>query len=188
MPGPVVERGERVTFRTVELEDATFRQRAVTDPRLRYLLGMGGHRNESQAESLVETMDGGDGRLAYVVCLDEPDAPPGHPDSGETTPIGLVHAYEIDTERAHLAYWLLPDTHGEGYGTEAAELLVDEVFRNHGVHGVSAGAFAHNDASRSILESLEFTLEYRHREAEFVNGEYRDFVEYGLLRREWREP
>jgi RimJ/RimL family protein N-acetyltransferase len=153
-------------------------------------------------------MDEGDDRLAFVVCLDdaagtdagddrngdaarcrngERSVARDGPEDGEPTPVGLVHAYGIGTERAHLAYWLVPDYHGEGYGREAAALLVDRAFRATPVHSVGAGAFAFNDASRSILESLGFTEEYRRREAEYVEGAYRDFVQYGLLRREWRE-
>ncbi|MFB6073064.1 MAG: GNAT family N-acetyltransferase [Halobacterium sp.] len=187
MPGPVVERGDRVTFRTVEREDAAFRQRAVTDPRVRHPLGMGRHRSEREAEDLVEAMDEGGDRLAYVVCLDAADAPRGRPDDDETTPLGLVHAYDVDSERAHLAYWLLPEYHGEGYGREAAAMLVDRAFETASVHSVSAAAFAHNEASRGLLESLGFVEEFRRREASYVDGAYRDVVEYGLLRREWQE-
>lgn len=185
MPGPVVVEGERVAFRTVERDDAAFRQQASTHPRIRHPLGMAQHRDEAEAGELVETMDEGGDRLAFVVCLDGEDAPPGHPDEDETTRIGLVHAYEIGGERAHLAYWLLPAFHGEGYGTEMAELLVDRTFRVSPAHSVGAGAFASNAASRRILESLGFVEEYRNREAEYVDGAYRDFVQYGLLRREW---
>lgn len=187
MPGPVVARGDRVTLRTVEAGDASFRQRGTTDPRVRHYLGMGQHRNEAEAEGLVESMDSGGDKLAYVACLDGEDAPPGHPDEGETTPVGLVHAYGVDSERAHLAYWLVPVFHGEGYGREAAALTVDRAFETAPIHSVSAGAFAHNDASRGLLESLGFTEAYRKREAAFVDGQYRDFVEYDLLRREWAE-
>ena len=185
MPGPVVERGDRVTFRTVERDDAEFQQRAATDPRVRYLLGMAESRSAAESEDLIENRSEHDTTLSYVVCLDEEDASRAHPDEGETTPIGMVHAYGIDGERAYLAYWLLPGFHGEGYGKEAASLLVDTVFWNTPVHSVSAGAFGHNDASRGLLESLGFTLERRKREAEYTDGEYRDFVDYGLLRREW---
>jgi ribosomal-protein-alanine N-acetyltransferase len=187
MPGPVVARGDRVTLRTVEQSDAAFRQRGTTDPRVRHLLGMGQHRNEAEAEGLVEAMDSGGDKLAYVACLDAEAAPPGHPDADDTTRIGVVHAYSVDSERAHLAYWLLPEFHGEGYGRETATLAVDRAFETAPIHSVSAGAFAHNDASRSLLESLGFTEVYRKREAAFVDGDYRDFVEYDLLRREWAE-
>lgn len=185
MPGPVVVAGDRVTFRTVERDDAAFRQQASTHPRVRHSLGVARHRNEAEAGGLVEAMDEGEDRLAFVVCLDGDDAPAGHPSADETTPIGLVHAYRIGEERAHLAYWLLPEFHGDGYGTELAELLVDRTFRVSSVHSVGAGAFAHNEPSRRILESLGFTEEYRSREAEYVDGAYRDFLQYGLLRREW---
>ena len=186
MPGPVAERGERVTFRTVERDDAALQQRATTDPRLRFLLGMDQPRTEDEARDLVENRSERDTTLSFVVCLDDGDAPDGHPDD-DTTPIGMVHAFGTDGERAHLAYWLLPDHHEEGYGREAAALLVDTVFRDHDVHSVGAGAFAHNDASRGLLESLGFTQERRKREAAYADGEYRDFVDYGLLRREWAE-
>ena len=186
MPGPVVERGERVTFRTVERGDATFQQRATTDPRIRYLLGMDEPRTTGEAEDLIENRSERDSTTSFVVCLDDEDAPAGHPEDG-TTPIGMVHAYNVDNERAPLAYWLLPEFHGEGYGKEAAALLVDTVFRTTAVHSVGAGAFAHNDASRGLLESLGFTQERRKREAAYADGEYRDFVDYGLLRREWTE-
>jgi RimJ/RimL family protein N-acetyltransferase len=186
MPGPVVERGDRVTFRTVERSDAAFQQRATTDPRVRHLLGMSEHHTDEEARELIERRSEGDSTLSFVVCLDEPDTPAGHRDE-ETTPMGMVHAHGIDGDRAHLAYWLLPEFHSECYGREAAKLLVDAVFRDTAVHSVSAGAFAHNDASRRLLESLGFTLERRKREAAYVDGEYRDFVDYGLLRREWTE-
>ena len=178
MPGPVVVEGERVTFRTVERDDAGFRQQASTHPQIRHSLGVAQHRNEAESEGLVETMDEGEDRLAFVVCLDEADAPVGHPSDDETTRIGLVHAYGIDGERAHLFT-------GEGYGREMAELLLDRTFRVSSAHSVGAGAFAFNEPSRRILESLGFTEEYRAREAEYVEGAYRDFLQYGLLRREW---
>ena len=185
MPGAVVERGDRVTFRTLERSDAEFQQRAATDPRFRYVLGMAEAKNTAESADIIENRSERDTTLSCVVCLDEEDANEGHSGDDETTAIGMVHAFGIDSERAYLAYWLLPEYHGEGYGAEAASLLVDTVFRTTPVHSVSAGAFEHNDASRGLLESLEFTQESRAREAEYVDGEYRDFVDYGLLRREW---
>ncbi|WP_232687539.1 GNAT family N-acetyltransferase [Halobacterium zhouii] len=185
MPGPVVQRGDRVTFRTLERSDAEFQQRAATDPRFRYVLGMPESKNAEESEALIENRSERDNVWSFLVCLDGEGADAGHVDEREPTPVGMVHAFGVDSERAYLAYWLLPEFHGEGYGREAAELLVDTVFRTAPVRSVGAGAFEHNDASRGLLESLGFTLEYRKREAEYVDGEYRDFVDYGLLRREW---
>jgi RimJ/RimL family protein N-acetyltransferase len=79
------------------------------------------------------------------------------------------------------------ECHGEGYGSEAVSLAVDYCFRTYAHPAVGAGAFAFNDASRALLESLGFTEEGRARRDTFVDGEYRDLIRYGLLREEWRE-
>ncbi|NHN47718.1 GNAT family N-acetyltransferase [Halostella sp. JP-L12] len=185
MPGPVIEAGERVALRTIERDDAAFLQRSNTDPRVRFLLGSFVHGNHAERREQVEEVAEGEGTRGFVACLDDPDAPAGHPGDA-TTPIGAVHAYGVDGERAWISYWLLPEHQGHGYGREAAELLVDLVFRESGVHGVSAGAYAHNDASRGVLESLGFTQDVRERKVEFADGAYRDACTYSLLRREWR--
>jgi ribosomal-protein-alanine N-acetyltransferase len=186
MPGPVVERGDRVTFRTVERDDAEFLQRATTDPRIRFPLGRVRHKNrEQQLEQLQERTER-DGEYAFVVCLDGELAPAGHPD-GETTPIGAVMVHGVDGDRAFLSYWLLPEYHGAGYGGEAATLAVDYTFRTTSVHAVSAGAYDFNDESRGLLESLGFSEDVRERSVHRVDGEYPDTYTYSLLRREWAD-
>lgn len=185
MPGPVVVGGDSVVLRTVEREDAGLLQRSSTDPRIRYSLGSIHHRTRAQQEEGIEHWIESDENVSFVVCLDEPDAPAGHPDEGETTPIGSVSARHVDSGRPWLAYWLLPEHHGEGYGREMVELAVDELFRNHDLHGVTAGAYEFNEASRGLLESLGFEEEVRQRESRFIDGDYHDELQYSVLRREW---
>ena len=64
-------------------------------------------------------------------------------------------------------------------------LAVDDIFASYPVHGISAGVYDFNEASRGLLESLGFTREGRLRDAWYVDGAYRDGVQYGILRREW---
>jgi ribosomal-protein-alanine N-acetyltransferase len=75
----------------------------------------------------------------------------------------------------------------EGYGKEAVALVVEYVFRTFDIHGIGAAAYDFNAAFCGLLESLGFTKEGREREARFIDGEYRDAVQHGLLRREWGE-
>lgn len=185
MPGPVVEAGERVTLRAIERDDAAFLQRSNTDPRVRFPLGSPVHGNRAERREQVEEIAEGESTWGFVACLDDSDAPAGHPGDA-TTPIGAVHAYAVDGDRAWISYWLLPEQQGNGYGREAAELVVALVFRESDVRGVSAGVYAHNDASRGVLESLGFTEDVREREVEFADGAYRDACTYSLLRREWQ--
>lgn len=185
MPGPVVAEGKRVTFRSIERDDAAFLQQSTTDPRIRFPLGQFQHKNREERREQIEAYAEGDDSYAFLVCLDEEDADAGHPDEGDTTPIGAVMVHGVGTPRAGLSYWLDTEFHGEGYGCEAAELAVDYTFRTTGVHRVGAGAYDFNDESRGLLESLGFTEDVHEREVGYVDGEYRDAYAYSLLRREW---
>lgn len=203
MPGPVVRRGDRVTLRTIEREDAEFLQRSNTDPRIRWFLGSIYPGSRAEEKEGLEKWLESDSVAGYLACVDgvgdsgEPtdsasgetashgDATNGQPDEDETTRIGCVTARHVDGDRPWLAYWLVPEFHGEGYGTEMVRLAVDDVFRSYAVHGVSAGAYGFNEASRGLLESLGFEQEARRREARFIDSEYVDEYQYGVLRDEW---
>jgi RimJ/RimL family protein N-acetyltransferase len=185
MPGPIIEESDRITLRTVERDDAGFLQRSRTDPRIRWDLGAVHHGNRAESEDAIENWIESDGAAAYLACVDEDDATYGHPEDGESSPVGTVTARNVDGDRPWLAYWVLPEYHGEGYGGEMVELAVDSLFRTYDVHGISAGAYEFNEASRGLLESLGFVEEARGRETRFIDGAYRDEIQYGLLRCEW---
>ncbi len=222
MPGPVVTEGERVTFRTVERDDAAFLQRSCTDPRIRYSLGSIHHRSRAQQEEGIEEWIESEGTVTFLACMDgatetaakqsssegrspsdrssgpspredgdeprdEDGAPRGYPNDEETTPIGSFNARHVDGDRVWLSYWLLPEFHGEGYGRDVAETGIDYVFENYDVHGITAGAYEFNDASRGLLEAMGFTQVARRRESRYIDGDYYDEVRYDLLRREWAE-
>ena len=187
MPGALIERGDRVTLRTVEREDSEFVQRAYADPDIRYPLGTVTHANRKQIEDRFEDHIESEDNANFLVCLDDEGADAGHPEDDETTPIGAVDVTHVRWDRPYLAYWLVPEFHGEGYGKEAVSLVVEYVFRTFDIHSIGANAYDFNVASRGLLESLGFTEEGRAREDRFIDGEYRDSVQYGLLRREWRE-
>lgn len=181
MPGARIRRGEQVTLRTLEDEDRPFLHRAYANPEIRYPLGTP-LKSRDDLENWID--DGADRLLA---CLDGAEAGPGTPDADATEPIGLVTVEDADWRRPDLVYWLASEHHGEGYGREAVSLAIDFVFRTYDVPGVGAAAYDFNDASQGLLESLGFTEEGRIREDRFVDGEYRDTIRYGLLRKEWRD-
>ncbi|WP_254768292.1 GNAT family N-acetyltransferase [Salinilacihabitans rarus] len=183
MPGAAIERGDRVTLRTAESEDVEFLQRGCTNPEIRYPLASRVRTRDEIEAALAESDDD---RL--LVCLDADGAGPGAPEADETRPIGVVNVEDVDWKRPELSYWLVPEVHGEGYGSEAVALAVDYVFRTYGTPAVSARAFAFNDASRGLLESLGFAEEGRLRKFMFVDGTHVDCVIYGLLRTEWDGP
>jgi len=185
MPGPIVAEGDRVVLRTVERDDAELLQRSSTDPRIRYSLGSIHHRSLAEQEAGIEHWVEREGNFVTVACVDDEDAPRGVPDDDETTPIGSFSARHVDGERPWLAYWLLPEYTGEGYGRDMAVTGIDYLFEQFDVHGVSAGAYEFNEASRGLLEEMGFTQVARRREGRYIDGDYHDEIQYDVLRREW---
>lgn len=181
MPGARVTSGEHVTLRTVEPEDRPFLQRGVANRALRRPLGSR-VMTEDDLATYVDDLNGD----WFVVCLDGDDAEPGQPTEDEVRRIGSVTVEDADWKRPELTYWLDPDVHGQGYGKDAVGQAVDYAFRQYDTPAVGAGAFAFNDASRGLLESLGFSQQGRRRNYMFVDGAHRDMILYDLLREEWR--
>lgn len=185
MPGPVVETGDEVALRTVEREDAAFLQRFYTDPWARVGVHATGHRSEGEVEDTIEEEFEGHENAAYLVCVDGADAPYSHPGEDETTPVGFVLAVHVDRDRPQVVHWVAREHRGEGYAEAGLELAVETVFRTYDAHSLAATVVDGDDAARGRYESLGFVHEGANREMAFVEGEYRDVHQYGLLRREW---
>ena len=183
MPGPVVERDEQLSLRTVEREDIPFLQKGFTAPEIRYPLGRTTHRNLDEVEDQFNP----DNQLRFLVCVDEDTAPMDEPDESEVRPIGMASVTGAESRRPGLTYWLIPAVHGNGYGKATVSLVINYVLRVFDTPAIGAAVFDFNTASRGLLESLGFTQEGRLRKFQFVDGEYRDLIQYGLLRSEWQD-
>jgi len=71
---------------------------------------------------------------------------------------------------------------GQGYTTEAVQLLVDYLFGAKKVHRIQLDIVPENAASRRIAEKCGFVLEGTVRGALFNGGRNQDIVIYSLLR------
>jgi len=166
--------GERVSLRPVERQDLQFIREEKTDSRVRRSLGWPYPENAAQiAEYFEETLSAGDGVHLLVV--------------GEGDPAGTVGFHDIsdDGRTAELGYWIAPERQGRGYATAAVQLLLEYGFEQRGFHRVEARVFERNEPSRGVVEKAGFTHEGRTREAEFIDGAYRDVDVYGLLADEY---
>lgn len=106
-----------------------------------------------------------------------------------TEPVGLV-GFSGTNEAAGVAEpscWIHPDYSGEGYGTEAVELLVEYGFDHCRLHKFVAEVVEFNEPARHLLETIGFVEEGKQREQDFVKGEYHDCILYGLLVSEWQQ-
>ncbi|AHG03297.1 acetyltransferase [Halobacterium sp. DL1] len=187
MPGPILEVGDDVVLRTVERDDAAFLQRLFTDPYARLGFHEQSHKNENEVEELVEEQIEDESNAGYLACVDEEDAPWEQPDDGDTTPVAFVYASHVDRDRPRLVLWVPPEHRGDGHGTAALELALEGLFRTYDAHTVGAEVLEGDDIAREAFEAVGFTDEGRGRELAFVEGEYRDLIQFGLLREEWED-
>jgi aminoglycoside 6'-N-acetyltransferase len=80
---------------------------------------------------------------------------------------------------------LLPVHRGKGYGTAAQRLLIEYLFRNHGVHRVQSDTAADNPAEQVALKRSGLKREGLVRGAEYRDGCYHDHILFGMLRTDW---
>lgn len=98
MPGALAARGDRITLRTVEREDADFLQRGSANPEIRFPMAAR-LRDREEIEASLEDDDD-----RFLVCLDDPGAGPGRPEAGATRPVGAVAVEDADWKRPELTY------------------------------------------------------------------------------------
>lgn len=172
MPGAVFLEGDDINLRTVEEEDLEFIRNSFNLPEVRKNLDQSVPQNLEQERDFFEN----------VVCEDEPV---NLAVAVEGKMAGLVELREKQPGVGEIGIWLHPDFHGEGYGTEACDLLLQYAFNELGYDRVMTRAFESNMASQRVWEKLGFTEEGRLRNQRFQDGEYEDVLVYGLLREEY---
>ena len=188
MPGPPFLAGEAVDLRTFEEEDVAFVRDSVNDARV--WPSLGGQvtpTNLAQERRFFETESHDDDTIKFVVTRrgggGTEDAEQASEDATVGERVGMVELNEIDWDRgrAEVAFWIAPEHQSAGHGRDALVPLIDYAFDQLRLHKLVAEAFASNEASTRLLESVGFEREGRLREEEYVDGEWIDVIRYGLL-------
>jgi len=97
--------------------------------------------------------------------------------------IGIIAHADIERVSAEMGYWLSEKYWGVGITTEAVRGFVAYVFdRFPAIHRVYATPFAHNIASRRVLETNGFSLEGIMRQCAIKEGKLLDMPMYSFLR------
>lgn len=84
---------------------------------------------------------------------------PGYTNSGYEEVIGQVSAQENgeDITIRDVGWYMDPNYQGKGYATEAAKEMIDYMFKEVEINGISSGAVKDNIASCRIFEKLGFS-------------------------------
>ena len=103
--------------------------------------------------------------------------------------IGSTTFSNLDPENASTLFHISigePEAWGNGYGTEATELMLWLAFERIGLQREALSVFDFNTRAIRSYEKAGFTVEGRHREAIVRDGGRWDELTMGILAAEWR--
>lgn len=172
--------GRRVYLRALEETDVERCHRWINDPEVRrFLLSirpMDLVAERSWFAAIPRSSPPSD--VLFSICLHE----------GERH-IGTTALHRIDWPNRKATSGTLigeKETWGQGYGTEAKDLLLRYAFDTLGLHRVSSEVLAFNERSARHLVSNGYVEEGRRRSSIFRDGKWWDEVLFGVLADEWR--
>jgi len=87
--------------------------------------------------------------------------------------------------KAEISLFISREHQSQGHGLLALSTIIGYAFKRLNLYRLEAEVIDGNTASLRLLKKTGFTEEGRLREAKFVNGEYKDLLRFGLLRREY---
>jgi len=107
------------------------------------------------------------------------------------TKVGFIahfHVLHPAGKQLEIGYSPVPSERGEGYCTEAIQLMVDFLFLSMETRRIRATTDTRKLVSQKVLEKTGFKKEGTLRKCIFIRGELRDAYLYSILREEWKEP
>jgi ribosomal-protein-alanine N-acetyltransferase len=95
--------------------------------------------------------------------------------------IGFVQHIDVERVSAEIGYWLAEPCWGRGIATEALVAVTRYAIETHQLTRVFALPYAHNDASRRVLEKAGYVLEGRLRRSAIKDGQIVDQLQYAFI-------
>jgi diamine N-acetyltransferase len=171
--------GEKVYLRSVEPEDVAWLHSWANDPETRGLTGETRPSSYAATLEFYQKVQGDESRVwLAVVARDTQQV------IGETGLLRMFPAWRTTD-------WSLiigeKAVRGKGYGTEAAQLMLNYAFGHLNFHRVSIGVVGFNTQALRFYEQLGFQREGIQRDGYYYDHQYHDFVMMRLLADEYLE-
>ena len=173
--------GERIVLRPVRRSDITPALNWLNDPEVTQYLNMWLPLTEMREEKVIEDLGTTRAQNNVVLIIEVND-------DGEPKPIGSVELEDINYGDRVAMFGITvgeKDYWNQGYGTEAARLIIRYGFEQLNLHRINSYAYSFNERSLRLHRKVGFVEEGRQREAVFKNGVYYDHVLFGILKNEW---
>jgi RimJ/RimL family protein N-acetyltransferase len=175
-------KGENVLLRPIKRSDISCFLKWFNDPEILQYLDMYLPMTEMSEEKFIEELGTTRAKSDIILVVEATEG-------DSTKPIGNCGLHSISPKDHDATFGIVigeKDYWSEGYGEEAARLLINYGFQQLNLHRISSAAAAFNERSIKLHKQLGFIEEGRLRQAMFKNGQYHDRVEFGILREEWK--
>ena len=177
-PGEIV--GRRIVLRRHRAENLAIVSRWYRDPEVARLTRYQTRpMPREEVERFFQTRLLGPDSVAYAIHVRLTDRL-----------IGLTTFSSLDPDNGSVLFHITlgeRDVWGQGYGTEAASLMLAHAFERLGLHRVGLSVFSFNERAIRSYEKAGFRIEGRLRDAIARDGRYWDEIQMGALRPEWLE-
>ena len=98
----------------------------------------------------------------------------------------VLHRTSDQHRTGEIGFIVHPDHHGQGFATEAGDVLLRLAFERLELHRVIGRTEARNLGSARVMEKLGMRREAHLLENEWVKGEWQSELVFAILDREWR--
>ena len=155
-------------------------------------------KSDEDVESVVKSS-----LLAVMICLPPKDNHDKSSEPKSTTNLGSPKEHEdaspigcltLSKQRmdstvhwrwTRLGIQIAEPFQGHGYGPEAINWAVDWAFTWAGMHRVELGTVSYNTRAADLYRKLGFVQEGVRRGVIYMNRNWHDLIEFGLLEEEW---
>ncbi len=103
--------------------------------------------------------------------------------------VGTCAFSQLDGDNGSALYHITigeKDAWGQGFGSEATQLMLDHAFGVLGLHRVALFVFEFNERAIRAYQRCGFVLEGRSRESIFRDGQWWDEIAMSVLESDWR--
>ena len=169
--------GERLYLRPLEESDLDSCMRWINDSEILQFLARRHPMGRVQEKEWLADQYKSDNYLNLAIVLKDGDR---H--------IGNCGFNEIDYINRNAIFGILigeKDAWHQGYGPEAAELILKHGFEQLGLHRIELDVYSLNERAQKAYEKVGFSLEGTRRESYFRNGQYHDTHVMSILESEW---
>jgi RimJ/RimL family protein N-acetyltransferase len=167
---------ERVALSPIEDDDVPAMQRWVSDQGVIHFLGFNSGMSVAQEQSWLDSLRKNSSECVFAIRL------------RDGRYIGNTGLHGISSRDRHAEFGIFigeRDCWAQGYGTEAARLMLDHGFNRLNLHRIQLRHIDYNERGRASYLKLGFTEEGRLRQDHWREDGWHDTLMMGLLRDEF---